>query len=131
MSSALNLWGDVASPEYVETKRRLDEMREPAKTMGQVGLVAAIALAILGIALCITTGGFGVIPLALSLPLFYFGYNAHTMGTNIQKIADNPLEHMTIGINLDIALRNAIGKGTFAFDWAVESQTKTILDKLK
>jgi hypothetical protein len=125
MSSLVDGFFTAVSSDYAKDKKILNNKATTFKSMGLIALVASVALAILGIALCITTGGIGAIPLIGSAVFLYFGYNNLMMGKNFQTFADNPIKHISI-FDTQNEARKLIGKDTFLYDWAVDCQANKI-----
>lgn len=87
-------------------------------------IIAAVALAAIGIVVACTAGAAAIIPLVMSCALVYGIYNLERVKTNIDHIIAEPL-HVTdfdlpgITINLD-KLKDKLKEKTFYFDWAID-----------
>lgn len=110
------------SDDYKDLKVKLDDIGSSVRMRGIIALVIGVALAVLGIGLLATGNPLGLIPLGLSLPLFYFGYNNLKMGSNIKEMAFNPMPYLK-----EQSCHNKLSEGTFLFDFMVKDWTKTIL----
>jgi hypothetical protein len=120
---------EVADPKYVEFKATGQRIGKAKILMGAIILATAVALLILGIALC-SAGYLGALAaIFISLPLFYIGYNTSALGNNINTIAENPRRLTDWGGfgNFDKEkFKEALKKGTFGIDCCIDSAIENI-----
>lgn len=117
-------------PQYVRFKKDLEKAGKLTTGLGAAALVTAVALLILGIALCATGNLGGIAAIIISLPLFYYGYNSSAIGSNIKSIAENPRKVTGLGGFGDLdkdKLRTLMKKGTFCMGCCIDN----MIDNLK
>lgn len=111
-------------PKYVEAKETLGRISKAKTIMGAAILTTAVALLILGIALC-SAGYLGALAaIFISLPLFYIGYNTVALGNNLKTLADNPKMYCEWGGFGDmdkVKIKGLLKKGTFGIDCCIDS----------
>lgn len=90
-------------------------------------IIAAVALAALGVVLAFTLGAAAIIPFVMSAALFYGIYNLERVKTNIDSIISNPSQYTkvdastaSVGVDAD-KLKAKLKEKTFLFGWAVNS----------
>ena len=113
----------VADPGYEVQKKNAVTGGKIGQGIGIALAVTAVALLILGIALCATGNLGGIAAIVISLPLFWIGYSVAVIGSNTQKIAKNPKEYHDLGgfgdRNQDKMIAGLF-QGTIGLKWMVE-----------
>lgn len=118
--------------KYVEFKENVSKVGKIGTITGVAALITAVAFLILGIALCATGNLGGLVPIFLSLPLFYAGYNGAALGSNIQKIAENPKTVHGMGGFGELdkeKLKVAMKKGTLGMDCIINNAIEKLDNK--
>lgn len=124
------------SPDYEQFTQKAHSYGSSIKTRGIVAVIAAVALAVIGIVLCAVTGpvgiAFGATFIAGSLALLYFGLNMLKMGENINSMSKNVIESAwkTFSFSEDKFKENLVqefSKGTLWFNWMAEREVNSLL----
>ncbi len=109
-----------------DTQAILTEARESVAKAEKLMIIAAVALAAIGVIVAFTLGAFAIIPFVMSAALVYGVYNLERVKTNIDDIIADPsqyalldMSNQSISINSD-QIKAKLKEKTLGFDWAID-----------